>query len=144
MTRDVISASRKTSITEVANLLFKNRLHAVPVVENGKILGIIAESDFFTKNSSYIFLPSYISFLNQAGINKEVPKKMEQEVEKLLNATAEDIMSPNCVTVLEDMKVVDLLEFFKTTQFATFPVVNESNNLAGIVAIADIIGLLKA
>lgn len=143
MTKDVISVSRKTKISDVASILFNNRLHAVPVAEDGKIVGIVTESDFFTKNSGNIFLPSYITFLEQSKIGKNAPEEMQEEVAKLLNASAEDIMSPKCVTVFQEMKIADLLEFFKTTKFATLPVADAENNLIGIVAVADVLGLVK-
>jgi len=64
-------------------------------------------------------------------------------VKKLLDAKVEDIMSRNCVTVMADMRVEDVMEFFKTTKFSTFPVTDEKNLLIGIVTLADILGSIK-
>lgn len=143
MTKKVVSVERRTKISELTNIMFENRLHGIPVVEDKKVVGIITESDFFTKDSGYIFLPSYISFLKQFRVSGEMPEKMQTEVERLFDATAEDIMSSKCVTVIQDMKLSDLLEFFKTTELATFPVVDENNDMVGIVALADMIKFVK-
>jgi CBS domain-containing protein len=45
MTRDVITISPDTPITEVARLLERNRIKRVPVVENRKLVGIISRAN---------------------------------------------------------------------------------------------------
>ncbi len=144
MTKKVITVSAETPIMEVAEIIFKERIHAVPVVRDGKVIGIITETDFFTKNAASVYLPSYISFLKGNRMYEKLSPQKQAEVDKLLNARAKDIMTEECVTIFQEMQVKDLLEFFRTTSFMTLPVTDESNNLVGIVALADIIGLLKA
>src|SRR5665647_434384 len=140
MTKKVISVTSETKITEVAEILFKNRFHGVPVLDEGKIVGIITETDFFTKDAANLFLPSYIAFLKENQIVEELPEEKKDEVEKLLNVKAKDIMSPNCVSILQDMDLNALLEFFKATKFYTFPVIDEKESLVGIVTQSDIVG----
>jgi len=50
MTKDVIFVSPETKINKVADKLIKHRIHGVPVIKEGKLVGIITETDFFTKN----------------------------------------------------------------------------------------------
>ena len=45
MTRDVLTVSPATLLTSVANLLVVHRIRRVPVVEDGRVVGIIARSD---------------------------------------------------------------------------------------------------
>jgi CBS-domain-containing membrane protein len=45
MTCDVISAAPDTPVAEVAALLEKNRIKRVPIVENGKIVGIVSRAN---------------------------------------------------------------------------------------------------
>lgn len=45
MTRDVITVAPDTPVTEIAGLLERNRIKRVPVVENGKIVGIISRAN---------------------------------------------------------------------------------------------------
>ena len=45
MTREVITASPDTSVAEVAALLEKNRIKRVPIVKNGKIVGIVSRAN---------------------------------------------------------------------------------------------------
>jgi len=142
MSENVVFVTPETRITEVAEILFKNRYHGLPVLDNGKIVGIITETDFFTKDASNLHLPSYISFLKENRIVEGLPKEIESSVHTLLNARAKDIMTPDCVSILKDMDLHALLEFFKTTKFYTLPVIDETESLVGIVTQSDIIGLL--
>lgn len=142
MTKNVISVSLETKITEVAEIIFKNKFHGVPVVEGGQVVGIITETDFFTKNSDNFFLPSYIKFLEENIPDEKLSSDQQEKLRKLLNSQARDIMTSDCVTILADMKIQDLLEFFKTTKFMTIPVVDEKNYLIGIVTFSDILGMM--
>lgn len=144
MTKEVFSAETGTPITEVAEMMSQKRIHSVPVVDGGKIVGIITETDFFVKNAASIYLPSYIHFLKENRTYENLSREKQDEVNELLNAKASDIMTKNCVTVLEDMTVKELLDFFRTTNFITLPVTDQNEKLVGIVSISDIIGLLKA
>jgi CBS domain-containing protein len=47
MTRAVVTVTPDTSITDVAQLLLDHRIGGVPVVEQGRIVGMITESDLF-------------------------------------------------------------------------------------------------
>lgn len=143
MTKDVVFVSPEISIASVAEILFKNRFHGVPVVDEGKIIGIITEDDFFTKDSRNLFLPSYINFLQETRIADALTKEKQDKLERLMESKARDIMSENCVTILEDMDIRDLLNFFRETKFTTLPVVNEKDALVGIVTLADILGLVN-
>ena len=45
MTRDVITASPETSVAEIAALLERNRIKRVPIVDNGRIVGIVSRAN---------------------------------------------------------------------------------------------------
>ena len=45
MTRDVITVSPDTSVTEIAGLLERNRIKRVPVVQDGKLVGIVSRAN---------------------------------------------------------------------------------------------------
>ena len=47
MTRDVITVSPDATIRDAANLMLKREVGALPVMENGRLVGIITESDIF-------------------------------------------------------------------------------------------------
>ena len=45
MTRQVISISPDTSLQEIANLLEKHGIKRAPVIENGRLVGIVSRAD---------------------------------------------------------------------------------------------------
>ncbi|MGW9686865.1 CBS domain-containing protein [Flagellimonas sp. 2504JD1-5] len=45
MARDVVSVSPQTTIKEVAEFLSQKEFHALPVVEDGKLMGIVTTTD---------------------------------------------------------------------------------------------------
>lgn len=47
MTREVITVSPDATIRDAARLMLKHEVGALPVMENGKLVGIITESDIF-------------------------------------------------------------------------------------------------
>jgi acetoin utilization protein AcuB len=143
MTSDVQYVTKKDSILKVAELISVNRFHGVPVVEDGKVVGIITERDFFAKDTVDLYLPSIIKFFKEAEINEKLPAERKEKMDKLLNAKTEDIMTEKCVTILADMRVEDLVNFFRETGFATLPVVDADEKIIGIVTVGDIIRLIK-
>jgi acetoin utilization protein AcuB len=144
MTTAVLTANEDTKITKIAEVMFKNRIHAVPVVDGETVIGIIAEDDFFSRDASNIFLPSYIEFVKGTSAVNELVRDKKEKLDKLMNLEAKDIMTKECVSVLEDMDIAALLDFFRETKFTTLPVLNNEEKLVGIVSFSDIIGLIKA
>lgn len=141
MTKNVITAEPETKIDEIAKTLTENRIHGMPVVKGGKVVGIVVENDFFIKSSVNIYLPSYIDFLKKTPISGEVSKDQQEKMSKLLNTRAKDIMTFPCLSVNPSMDVREALKIFKETQLITFPVVDERENLVGIVTLSDVLNL---
>ena len=139
MTVSVLSVGPDESLQKVAALLTEHRIHGTPVIDAGKVVGIITETDFFTKDSSNIYLPSYIDFMRKMRVSSEMSGSRREMVDRLMQAKAKDIMSVPCQTVSESLSVKDLISKFKETGLSLFPVVDERDSLSGIVAIADVL-----
>jgi CBS domain-containing protein len=45
MTREVVTATEQTSLSEIADLMSKHRIKRVPVLTNGKVAGIVSRAD---------------------------------------------------------------------------------------------------
>ena len=72
MTTNIISADPEMAVSKVADILFTNRFHGLPIVENKKLVGIITEDDFFLKNYDKIYLPSYLRFIEEKKISLQI------------------------------------------------------------------------
>jgi len=142
MTKEVISVNLSTKITEVANLLHEKRIHALPVVDGGKkVIGIIAETDFFLKELSNAYLPAYIQYNKRAG-GAESTEEEKKVAEKVAGTEAKDIMTANPVTIKADAKISEAMTIIKEKNFFSLPVVDDDGVLVGIITIADIIKLI--
>jgi CBS domain-containing protein len=142
MTKDVISVGPDVSITEIAEVMSEKKIHAVPVVDSeNKVLGIITETDFFTKDSSNIsYMPSVIDFVKSGKMNYSEDEK--EAVHAIINATAKDIMTAKCEKVSPDLSVEDFVKLIKERSFTSYPVVDGEGILVGIITISDAIKLL--
>jgi len=45
MTSPAVSAARDTEITALCRMMYKLRIHRVPIVENGEVIGIVSSLD---------------------------------------------------------------------------------------------------
>jgi CBS domain-containing protein len=45
MTKDVVTATERTSLSEVADLMGKHRIKRVPILSDGKLVGIVSRAD---------------------------------------------------------------------------------------------------
>ena len=142
MSRDVISVSEDTPIAEVAEVISGKKIHAVPVVDKeGKVLGIITETDFFTKDSSnMLYMPSLIDFMQSGKLNYSDEEKAA--VQEVLHARAKDIMTAKCELISPDMELQEFVKMIKEKSFNSYPVVDSSGFLIGIMTVADAIKLL--
>ncbi len=62
MSQDVISANEDTPLSELANILEKRRIKRVPILRDGKLVGIVSRSNLIQA------LERYPSGLNRIGI----------------------------------------------------------------------------
>ena len=45
MTREVVTATEQTSLSEIADLMSKHRIKRVPILSDGKVVGIVSRAD---------------------------------------------------------------------------------------------------
>lgn len=139
MTRSVVTVKQDASLKEAAGILAKLRIHGMPVVDaDNKVVGIITESDFFAKDASNIYLPTFLDFVSK---DKEDSLGFgHRELSEKTNVA--DIMTKKCLTINQDAAVQDLIYKFKDSTFNSIPVVDGAGRLVGIVTTIDVINLL--
>lgn len=142
MTKEVITVKKSTTLGEAAGILAKLRIHGMPVVDDEKkVIGIITESDFFTKDSSNVYLPTFLNFTFMNKTPGDLKEKLGQTSTEQ-TTKVENIMTENCKTVRPDFPVQELVALIKESNFNTFPVTDEKGTLCGIVTVMDVIKLL--
>ena len=138
MTKKVITISRFASIEELSELLVKNKISGVPVVDkDDKLVGIVTEADIIVKDADLHF-PQYFKLLDGI-IYLESLKKFKENLKKYLGIKVEDIMTNNLKTVKEDTPVSEISNIMIDSNINRVPVIDKEDNLIGIVTRKDIV-----
>ena len=124
MLKDVVTVSPEMKVREVEALFEKYDYYSFPVVEGGKVMGIVTKLDFLRH---FIFTPSSI-----------VP-----QYDRLLDDNIRRIMNPKVFTVSMDTPLTRVLELMVETRIRSFPVVDAENRLLGVISREDIMKMLK-
>ena len=110
MTIDPQVASPEQKIEEVVQFMEQNQINQMPVVESGKLVGMITTHDLWKNSRS----------------------------EKVCTQVSE-IMSKNPIRLTPLDKVGTAAELFMDKRFKTLPVVNLRNELKGVVTSFDVL-----
>ncbi|OQA20771.1 MAG: Inosine-5'-monophosphate dehydrogenase [Actinobacteria bacterium ADurb.Bin346] len=138
MTKDVITVKKETSIGELSELLVKNKISGVPVVDDGgHIAGIVTEADIIVKDTELHF-PRYFKLLDGI-IYLESLNKFKLNLKKHLAIKVEDIMTVKVKTIKPDTPVKEIADLMLSMKINRLPVVDDDNKVVGIVTRADIV-----
>lgn len=111
MTSDVKTATRDMSLRDVAGMMRDGDVGSVPVVEDGKLVGIVTDRDIVVR-----------SIADGRDAASPVGEAMTAEI----------------FSVRPDDFVFEAIRLMGDKQVRRVPVVDENGRLAGIIAIADI------
>ncbi len=140
MIKDVISVFTHTEVKNVAEILTKEKIHGVPVVDsNRKVIGIVTETNFFAKVGGDLYLSKFVKTVQANKLPDITDLNSKNEISP--KTTVADIMTEGCVSVSPEMELADLFEVFRKKGFHTIPVTNEEGILEGIVSLSDIIAI---
>ncbi len=124
MRRDVMIVSPDMKVHEVRALFEKYDYYSFPVVEGGRVVGIVTKLDFL---KHFIFTPT----------------SMVPQYDELVNDTVRAIMNPKVFTVSIDTPLTRVLELLVETRIHSFPVVDAEDRLLGVISREDIMKILK-
>ena len=111
MTRNVTTANRETSIKDVAILMRDGDMGAMPVVEDGKLVGIVTDRDIVVR-----------------GVAEK----------KTADMLIGDVMTTEIFSVKEDDYAFEAIRLMGDKQVRRVPIINEQGELVGIIAMADV------
>lgn len=138
MTKKVITINKNASIGELSELLIKNKISGVPVVDSdGKLVGIATEGDIIVQNADLHF-PRYFKLLDSV-IYLESLGNFKRNLRKYLATKVEDIMTEKVRVVKKDTPVNKVADMMVENNINRVPVVDERGSLVGIITRADIV-----
>jgi len=139
LTTEVITVSPDTEIVKAAKILMEKRINGIPVVDKGRLVGILCQSDLIAQQKKFP-VPSLFTFLD-GYISLTSEKHLEKEIQKIAATTVEQAMTPNPVTVTPDTPIDEVATLMVDKNFHTLPVVTE-DELIGVVGKEDVLKLL--
>ena len=110
---DIVSVVRTDSMRFAQNLMKRNHISGVPVLEDGRLFGIVSVNDIITA-------------LEGEWIGDPCQKHM----------------ATNLVVLEEDMPLAFAIKFFQNYTFGRFPVLDKNRNFVGIVSQRDVTRVL--
>lgn len=93
MTRDVITATPDTPVGKLAELLERNAIKRVPIVENGKVVGIVSRANLLQALASMRKQITVERPVDDAQLRQSVLQRLQSEPwmrTSLINVTAHD------------------------------------------------------
>ena len=126
MTSNLVTVNPQDKLTVVREIFDKNNIHHIPVVRYRKIVGLISKTDF-------------LHFLR--GFNQNDEDRFVNEA-RLRAYTAEDLMTKGLAKLSPDDRINVALEIFLENRFHAIPIVNEKEELEGILTTFDVIKAL--
>jgi len=112
MTTNPVVVSPNENINAVAQMMVDKKIQQIPVVSEGKLLGLITSYDLWQESNS----------------NRDSS-----------NITVSDVMNKNVLVITPKDKVGTAAQLFMDKRFKTLPVVNLRNELKGVVTAFDVI-----
>ncbi|MDR0791639.1 MAG: CBS domain-containing protein, partial [Methanomassiliicoccaceae archaeon] len=109
MKKDIKTISSGATIEEAAAIFTRYRIHRLPVVENGKLVGIVTPTDL-----------------------------LDVVVSKRLNITAEEVIKTTCVTAYEGCPLSYVVHAMRVSDVPAMPVLDAAGNLSGIITDRDL------
>lgn len=111
---DLIIAAPETSVVEIYQMMQKNRIHHIPVVDNGKAIGIISDRDV-----------KFVSYSD--GVTQ---------------MTAADIMTPAPYSVSENTQLEEVILTMANKEFNSVLLHNNDGKITGIFTSKDALKIL--
>ena len=137
MTTEVITVKKETSLKELAEILYKNHINGVPVLDDeGLLIGIICESDLVRKDKK-LHIPTVVALFD-AVFYLESSKNLEKEIRQISATTVEDLFTRKVVTVDEKTPIDEIATLMTQKKIYTIPVM-DGKRLVGIVGKGDVI-----
>ena len=141
MKKNVIFVQEDESIKDVLEVLMKNNISGVPVVDKNKhVVGVVTEKDLITKEKG-LNIPSYIEFVTSI-LFIDGDLKYNTNHEKIITLTAKEIMSSPAYTVYLDASIEEITSIMVNRRINRVPVVDKERRLVGIIGRGDLLPIL--
>lgn len=131
MTVDVVTVDKETPLRDVAALLTERRISGLPVVDEGRVVGVVSEGDILAKERGRA--------AERRGLFGVLLDDRAAAELKLEARTAEAAMTSPALTIAPDRSVAEAAGAMVDQGVNRLPVVGTDGTLLGIVTRADLV-----
>jgi CBS domain-containing protein len=124
MTPTVITVERQTTIRQLRMLFEEHDFNTFPVMEDGKVLGLVTKFDFLR---TFAFTSS----------------QMVPHYDDLMSRRVEDVMTEAIVHVDPTLPLTRVLQLMVSLKMRSFPVMIPDRQLVGMISREDVMRALK-
>lgn len=121
MSQEVVSVTPKTSIARATITMNEHFIRRLPVVNDGKLVGIVTKGDLREAQ------PSDATSLSIWELNY-----------LLADLTVDKIMTRNVLTISPDAPLIDAAEIMLNEKISGLPVVDDHGHLIGVISESDV------
>jgi acetoin utilization protein AcuB len=122
MKTPVLSVLLDDSLQEVEDILARERIHHLVVIEDGKLFGVVSECDLLRAISPYVHTHIYTT-RDLASLNQRVHQ----------------IVTRNPVSLSPQSTVHEAISLFNTLHIGCIPIIDSTEIPVGIITPSDII-----
>lgn len=127
MSKDVLSVNSTHKVSDVKNLMEQHNIHHVPVVSGNKIVGLISAIDILKISFSQLYTQS--------------DRDNEAQLDSTVDIT--NIMTEDLKLIDENQPIREAASILEKAHFNSLPVINEQEELVGILTSKDLIRYLN-
>lgn len=121
MTKDVYTVTSDVKITDAVDIMEEHDFHRLPVVEDNKFIGLLTE-ELIAESS-----PSKVTSLSIYEMNYLFDRVL-----------VEDLMKKDVLTISEDIHIEEAALLMADKDITVLPVINDKNEVIGIITHKDI------
>lgn len=130
MTTNVRTVSSDKKLGEVVSLMCIYRYSGIPVVDDGKLIGTVSESDVLGK--MFPKLEDLMSGMSTVDYDAQMDQYSD-----VVSITVKDVMTPVVISVKPDMHILQAASMMVGRKFRRIPVA-EGDKLVGMVSMGDV------
>jgi acetoin utilization protein AcuB len=127
MTPNVVTIAPEDSMQHAIKIMKEKKIHMLPVVKGGKLVGVVSDSD-----------------LKKASASEASTLDMHELLYLISKIKVADIMTRNPFTVRIDTTVEETAELLMEKKISGVPVVDDQGQVAGIITRDDLFVVLNA
>jgi acetoin utilization protein AcuB len=125
MTKDVISVDVNDSMQDAARLIRGHKIKHLPVMENGKLVGIVTDKD-----------------LKRASASDVTTLEIHELLFLISQIKISDIMTKDPITIPLDCTIDEAAQILLEHKLSGAPVVDDEGQVAGVITQTDIFRVL--